>query len=113
MNFSRERIQNKVKTLRLESGDRGIAAGVMAARIFLYALIAAVIILICLAAGAYTGIIDSAPDVSDVNIMPMGYATFIYDSDGNQIEQLNSAEGNRVSVSIDEIRWICSMLLWP
>ena len=103
MNFSRERIQNKVKTLRLESGDRGIAAGVMAARIFLYALIAAVIILICLAAGAYTGIIDSAPDVSDVNIMPMGYATFIYDSDGNQIEQLNSAEGNRVSVSIDEI----------
>ena len=103
MNYSRERVRNEVNAIRLESGRKGMAAGVMAARIFLIGLLAAVAILIGVAAGAYSGIIASAPDISDVNIMPMGYATFVYDSAGNQIEQLNSAEGNRISVSIDEI----------
>ena len=103
MNFSRKTIEQKAEALRADAGDRGLTAGVMAARVLLGAVLAAVCILIGLAAGAYRGIIDSAPEISDVNIMPMGYATFIYDEDGNQIEQLNSAEGNRISVSIEDI----------
>lgn len=66
-------------------------------------IIAFCTIVICLGVGAYRGIIDSAPDISDVNIMPLGYATFVYDADGNQLQKLNSAEGNRISVSISEI----------
>jgi penicillin-binding protein 1A len=103
LNFSRKTIEQKAEALRADAGDRGLTAGVMAARVLLGAVLAAVCILIGLAAGAYRGIIDSAPEISDVNIMPMGYATFIYDEDGNQIEQLNSAEGNRISVSIEDI----------
>ena len=35
--------------------------------------------------------------------MPQGNATFIYDDQGTLIRQLNSAGGNRISVSIEEI----------
>ena len=53
--------------------------------------------------GAVRGVIDSAPDISEANIMPLGNASFIYDADGNQVQKLTGAQGNRVSISIEEI----------
>ena len=35
--------------------------------------------------------------------MPLGNASFIYDADGNQVQKLTGAQGNRVSISIEEI----------
>ena len=78
-------------------------AGISALRVLFMSLLAFFTIIICMGIGAYRGIIDSAPEISDVNIMPMGYATFVYDADGNQLQRLSSAEGNRVSVSIADI----------
>lgn len=66
-------------------------------------LLAGVIIVSFLIGGIYNGIVDKTPSVSDVNIMPSGQATFIYDQNGTMLQQLNSADGNRISVSIDEI----------
>ena len=75
----------------------------MALRIAFCGLICFGVLLGGAGAGAYAGIIDNAPEISDVNIMPMGNASFVYDSQGTLIQQLNSAEGNRISVSIEEI----------
>ena len=61
------------------------------------------VILICLGIGAFKGIIDNTPDISEVNIVPSGYATFIYDAEGNQIQKLTGKEANRMSVSISDI----------
>lgn len=55
------------------------------------------------AAVVYNRIISEAPQVSAIDITPAGNVTFIYDDEGEQIQQLNSAEGNRISVSIEEI----------
>ena len=33
-------------------------------------------ICLCIGVGAFRGLIDSAPDINDVNIMPVGSATF-------------------------------------
>ena len=52
---------------------------------------------------AFRAILDTAPDISDVNIMPSGNATFVYDADGNQLQKLSAPNANRMSVSISKI----------
>jgi penicillin-binding protein 1A len=53
--------------------------------------------------GFVKGLVDSAPDVSQINVVPTGYKTTIYDRDGNVIENLVYAEANRVYVPLSEI----------
>ena len=54
--------------------------------------------------GVAKGIIDSAPDISDINITPTGYSTSIYASDGySEIAKLVGSDANRVYVTIEEI----------
>jgi penicillin-binding protein 1A len=103
MNFGPSGVLNERDELNSTGAMAGNKAGVIALRVFLIALIALVTAGICIISGAYHGVIDAAPDISDVNIMPAGYATFVYDSDNQQIQKLSSASGNRVSVSISEI----------
>ena len=103
MNFGKKGVQRKKEQLDSSSTMMGKKAGISALRVLFLSIIAFCTIVICLGVGAYRGIIDRAPDISDVNIMPLGYATFVYDADGNQLQKLNSAEGNRISVSISEI----------
>ena len=53
--------------------------------------------------GFVKGLIDSAPDISQINVVPTGYTTTIYDKDGNAIENLIGAEANRVYVSLKDL----------
>ena len=103
MNFGRKNILDRKEQLNSSSAKLQKKTGVSLLRVVLYAILALCTIGICLGIGAYRGIIASAPDIADVNIMPMGYATFVYDSNGNQMQRLTYAEGNRVSVSIGDI----------
>ena len=41
--------------------------------------------------------------MNDVDISPLGYATFLYDGDGNQLRKLTAPSSNRLPVSIDQI----------
>ena len=103
MNFGRDGLREKIRQTSSRSARVANRTGMFVLRIVLAVVIAAAIIFTCLASGMYNGIIDGTPSVSDVNIMPSGQATFIYDQDGNMLQKLNSADGNRISVSIDEI----------
>ena len=103
MNYGKKGLQKKINDLESSGTRVGKWAGVSALRIGLVALIAAIVLVVCLLMGAYDAIIDTAPSIADVNIIPNGYATFIYDANGIEIQKLNSAEGNRISVSINEI----------
>ncbi|MGI6116846.1 MAG: transglycosylase domain-containing protein [Bilifractor sp.] len=103
MNFGPSGVMDERDELNSTGAMAGNRAGVIALRIFLIALIAFFTAVICLLSGAYHGVIDGAPDISDVNIMSAGYATFVYDSDNQEIQKLSSASGNRVSVSISDI----------
>ena len=53
--------------------------------------------------GVVKGIIDSAPDISEINVVPTGYSTFVYDQEGNEIAKLVAQNSNRIPVSIDKI----------
>ena len=53
--------------------------------------------------GIVMGIIDNAPDVNIDSIVPMGFATNVYDSKGNHIETLVMAGSNREEATYDEL----------
>ena len=103
MNFSPEGINKQNSEFNSSLSFFGKKAGLYFVRIILLAILAIMIALIFLGFGAYRGVIDASPDIEDVNIMPAGYATFVYDSDGNEMQKLNSADGNRISVSISDM----------
>ena len=103
MNFGRDGLREKIERTSSRSARMANKAGMSVLRVVLALAIAGAIIIGCLASGMYKGIIDGTPSVSDVNIMPSGQATFIYDQDGNMLQKLTSADGNRISVSISDI----------
>lgn len=103
MNFGREGVQAKTEQLESKQIMRGKWAGVLSAKILLLVIVAVLVLGISFGIGAYSGILATCPDISDVNIVPVGQASFIYDNEGNQIQKLNLSSGNRVSVSIEEI----------
>lgn len=53
--------------------------------------------------GFIKGLIDSAPNISKINVVPTGYTTTIHDKDGSIVENLVGAHSNRIFVSIKEI----------
>ena len=52
--------------------------------------------------GYIKGLIDSAPNISQIDVIPRGYTTYVYDSEGNVIEHL-VAHANREYITIDKI----------
>lgn len=54
-------------------------------------------------AGMIRGIIDSAPELKPDSITPMGFATSVYDTEGNLTETLVMAGSNREEADFDEL----------
>ena len=81
----------------------GKRAHVSFIRILFMCLITLCVVVACLGIGSIRGVIANAPDVDDVGIMPLGYASFLYDDEGNQIRKLAAPDSNRLPVSIDQI----------
>lgn len=103
MNYGKKSTSKKRKALTSRSSMIEKRAHVSALRILFIALITLGIIVIFGGIGAFKGVIDNAPDVDDIDIMPLGYASFLYDGDGNQIRKLAAPDANRLPVSIDDI----------
>ena len=53
--------------------------------------------------GMFMGIMEAAPEVSVESIVPMGYASNVYDSKGNLTDTLVMAGSNRAEVSYEEL----------
>ena len=103
MNFGKNATDQKQKAIKSSSDKIGKKAGFSLAKILFFALIAVAVIGTCLGNGIVKGLIASSPDIADVNIMPSGQATFIYDSNGIELQKLTASASNRTSISIDKI----------
>lgn len=103
MNYGKKSTQKKREKLNSASSRMGNKAGVTILRVLFLSFAAVCVIITCMGIGAFRGIIDNSPDISDVNIMPIGNATFVYDADGNMLQKLSAPTANRMSVSIDKI----------
>lgn len=103
MNYGERQINKKIK--KLASSRSKILN-----RVYLYSIIFLVILLIsaffvilsCFA-GALHGLIDSAPVLAEIELMPSGYATTIYDTDGNVTQTLAGSDANRIYMDISKI----------
>ena len=58
---------------------------------------------ISLGYGVFKGIIDSAPEIDVASIEPSGFATMVYDSEGNLTETLVKSGANRLEATYDEL----------
>jgi penicillin-binding protein 1A len=103
MDYSKKGIENKQHYIK--STSRRI---ISKTRITLFHL--GVVFLVILAIvgsfagiGFITGLVDSAPDISQIDVVPTGFTTTIYDKEGNEIEYLIGAQSNRDYVTLDEI----------
>ena len=103
MNFGKRATNRKRNALSSHSTMMGKKANVSILRIIFIALIAVLAIGCCMGIGAMRGLIDDAPDISEVNIVPVGEATFVYDANGDQLQKLTAPDSNRMPVTIDQI----------
>lgn len=102
VNFGRQAVNRTLREAESGIEKRRSFAAMMAARAAFAALILGVALLAACAYGAFRGIIDSAPEINPENITPMGYATNVYDAQGNLTETLVMAGSNREEATYDE-----------
>nr|WP_296008424.1 PBP1A family penicillin-binding protein [uncultured Blautia sp.] len=103
MNFGKRATNKKRNALTSHSTMIGKKAHVSLLRIILLSLLAIMVIGVCAGLGAFKGVLDSAPNISEVNIVPVGEATFVYDANGNQLQKLTAPNSNRMPVSLEKI----------
>jgi penicillin-binding protein 1A len=103
MNYSKKGVRKKKRQLASPGSKIGSKFGVTLLKLFIIAVIAVVVTGGCIVAGMVKGVIDSAPDISTIDVSPTGYATKVYDNQGNEIQSLVASGSNRVSVDIEDI----------
>lgn len=72
-------------------------------KVFMVLFLVIGIILTSAVSGIAKGIIDSAPDISHMDVTPTGYSTTVLSADGQQTATLVASGANRKYVTIDEI----------
>lgn len=103
MNYGKNSVFKKRNSLISRTAMLGKKAHVSLIRILFITLITICVAIGCVGVGAFRGIIDNAPDADEIDISPLGYATFLYDCNGNQIRKLTASSSNRLPVSLSQI----------
>ena len=103
MNYGKQGVKNKRRALNSKSVKWGKKLGITIVELLLIAFIAVVIIGASAGIGVFKGIIATAPDISNINVTPSGYSTFVYDNKGNQIAKLVSTDSNRIPVTMAQV----------
>lgn len=103
MNYGGNGIRRKKKLLNSSATKFMTKFNIFFIKLLLVGAIAVVISGSCLIFGAAQGIIESAPDISSINVSPEGYATKIYDNNGEEIQTLATTGANRIYASLDQI----------
>ena len=103
MNYGKKGVRAKQKTLNSKGPKWGKKIALIILKLFLVAVVAGGIIGISTGIGVFKGIIASSPNISNLNVSPTRFSTFIYDSEGNQTARLVASDSNRIPVTMDQI----------
>ncbi|WP_051545381.1 transglycosylase domain-containing protein [Butyrivibrio sp. MC2021] len=103
MNYGKRGIVRQARALNSGTDKWGKKFSLFGFYLILASIIGLVIIGSSAGIGVFKGIIDTAPDISNINVTPTGFSTFVYDTDGNQIAKLVSTDSNRIPVTKDMI----------
>ncbi|MFT4144523.1 MAG: transglycosylase domain-containing protein [Mobilitalea sp.] len=102
MDFSKKGIEHKQQYIRSTSRRLVSKTRITLFRLCIAAFVSLVIIGVFAGFGYVKGVIDSAPEITAIDVVPQGFTTTIYDKEGNIIEYLVGAQSNREYVSIDD-----------
>ena len=103
MNYGRKSTAKKKKELLSKGTMIRKKFTVIFAKTLLVCLIAFTVVGGCAGYGVYKGIVDSVPDIHDIDATPTGYLSTVLDNQGNETATLVASGSNRVYVTIDEI----------
>lgn len=103
MNYGKKGTEKKQKSLTSNTAKVSKKFVVTFFQAFIIAILAVGIFGMFAGFGVVKGIIDSAPDISSISVIPIGYSTFVYDQDGKELTKLVSKDSNRIPISIDKI----------
>jgi len=103
MNYSKYGTAKKQKEIKSTEKKVASMGGISLVRIIIVAIVALAIMGCSAAWGAFRAIVDKAPDISTINVVPTGYSTTVYDSEGNELNRLSGAGANRIYKKLDEI----------
>lgn len=103
MNYGKRGISAKQKKITSSSKKLGTKLGLTILKVTLVILLVGGVTLGCMGLGMVKGLIDNAPDISNMDFKPSGYATKLYDTTGAETESLVMSGSNRIYVTIDQI----------
>ncbi len=103
MNYGKKGIVKQARTLNSGTGKWGKKFSLFGFYLLLSLFLGLVIIGTSAGIGVFKGIIDTAPDISNIDVTPSGFSTFVYDTEGNQIAKLVSTDSNRIPVTMDMV----------
>ena len=103
MKFNKSSTKKRIKKADSNSAKVKSKINLTTVKILLAALGIILIIGLSAGIGVARGIIDSAPDISEVDVIPTGYSTTVLSNDGQEIATLVGAGANREYVTLDQI----------
>lgn len=103
MNYGRSGIRQRQKALNSASTRMGKSIAIIIFKICVFCCVTIGVIGLCGGVGIFMGIINTAPDVSNVDVSPAGFSTTVYDNKGNTITKLIAENSNRIYVTMDKI----------
>lgn len=104
MTYNKSSTKKRIKNANSKKTKIKNKLGLTGLQIALIAFIVIVVIGCSAVLGVAKGIIDSAPDISKIDVVPTGYSTSVYADDGTtQIATLVGSGANREYVTLDKI----------
>ncbi len=103
MNFSKKQVQTKAKNLKSPVAHRIQKCKVMAVRTVLILFIVCAVIGISAFSGAINGLMETAPSIDSINVVPDGYATTILNTKGKAVQTLVGQDANREYATLNQI----------
>ena len=103
MNFSLKNTKRRAKELTSKRPKIFLRLMVVFYRFIGVAAILFVFACISGGFGLVKGLIDTAPSVKDLNVVPTGYVTTVYDNQGKEIQTLVGKDANREYATLNQI----------
>ena len=109
MNFSYKKTMDKQKELVSTQNRLTTRSLFSLFKFLLYTIILAVVTIGFLGIGMIKGLIDSAPSIDEVSIVPSSYSTTVFDKDNKSMAKLVTSGSNRIKISI---KYVPEYLKW-
>jgi len=103
MNYNKSSTKRRMKSVDSKGAKIKNKVNLTTIKVVLIALGIVIIIGASALIGVAKGIIDSAPDISQVDVIPTGYSTTVLSNEGEEIATLVGSGANREYVTLDQI----------